>query len=149
MRLIVRIMPAAEIGPAGQQVAENVKLLRQRRGLSLRQLSELLARHDRPILASGLAKLEAGDRRIDVDDLTVIAAVLGSTPMRLLRNTDPDKPLTARDYLTHREDFEVATEALARILAEGVDQVPAATHIINEAITRAALRASSGGDDGR
>lgn len=41
---------------------------------------------------SGISKLEAGDRRVDVDDLTVIAYLLRTTPAALL--TPPDEQTT-------------------------------------------------------
>lgn len=75
---------AVEQGPAGERVAENVVRLRKARGMSLRALSERLAELGRPILSSGLSKIEQGERRVDVDDLVALAAALNVSPGWLL-----------------------------------------------------------------
>lgn len=62
----------------------NVKELRIRRGLSHRELSRRLGEIGRPILPSGIVKLEHRQRRVDADDLMALAVALGVTPNRLL-----------------------------------------------------------------
>lgn len=81
-------MPAMDLGPAGQRVANNVGALRERRGMSLRQLSAALGRIGRPILPSGIIKAENGTRRVDAADLIALALVLGVTPNRLMLSAD-------------------------------------------------------------
>ncbi|MGY1636037.1 helix-turn-helix domain-containing protein [Geodermatophilus sp. SYSU D00742] len=71
-------------GPTAAQVSRNVADLRRARGLSLGQLSEVMSDLGRPILASGLGKIETGERRVDVDDLVALALALGVSPVRLL-----------------------------------------------------------------
>ncbi len=44
--------------------------------MDLRTLSDGIAAAGRKLSPSGISKLEAGDRRVDVDDLTVIAYLL-------------------------------------------------------------------------
>jgi transcriptional regulator with XRE-family HTH domain len=51
-------------------------------------LSDRLVAVGRPILASGLSKIEAGTRRVDVDDLVALAEAMWATPDDLL--TAPD-----------------------------------------------------------
>lgn len=78
----VRIVPTADIGPTGRRVAERVREARGR--VPLRELSDKLAGVGRPILASGIHKIERAERRVDVDDLVALALVLGRTPNQLL-----------------------------------------------------------------
>ncbi len=65
-------------------VAANLKAVRRRRGLTVRQLSERLKELGAPILPSGITKIEQGDRRVDVNDLMALAAALNISPARLL-----------------------------------------------------------------
>jgi transcriptional regulator with XRE-family HTH domain len=71
-------------GPVSQQVSHNVSELRRKRGMSLTALSEEMSRVGRPILSTGLSKIETGERRVDVDDLVALALALGVSPARLL-----------------------------------------------------------------
>ncbi|SFT96989.1 hypothetical protein SAMN05660657_04306 [Geodermatophilus amargosae] len=71
-----------EPGPTAGRVAANLRRLRG--SLTLAQLSERLAEVGRPILPSGLSKIEQGARSVDVDDLVALAVVLGATPNALL-----------------------------------------------------------------
>jgi hypothetical protein len=76
---------AVEHGPAGKRVAGNVKALRALRGrMTLDQLSSRMARIGRPVQKSGLSKIEAGDRRVDADDLIALAVALDVNPNVLL-----------------------------------------------------------------
>ncbi len=69
---------------SGQRTADNVRQLRERRRLTVRQLSDRLTKLGRPVLPSGIVKIEKGDRRVDADDLLALALALGVTPNRLL-----------------------------------------------------------------
>jgi len=75
-------MGTDKVGPAGQRVAENVKRIRGL--LPVRTLSDRLSQLGRPILASGITKIEQGERRVDADDLVALAIALNVTPNRLL-----------------------------------------------------------------
>ena len=75
---------AVERGDVGQAVADNIRAVRERRGLTQQQLSVRLGELGRPMLASAVAKVEAGDRRVDVDDLSAFAVALNVSPARLL-----------------------------------------------------------------
>jgi len=81
---------AVEKGPTTRRVAANVKALRVERGLSLDELSERLAILGRPIIKTGLSKLERGERGADVDDLMALSLALLVTPNRLLLEPDAD-----------------------------------------------------------
>lgn len=84
-----------EQGPVGRRVAERVRGHRENRGFSLGTLSSRLAAYGRPILPSGLNKIEQGHRRVDVDDLVALAAALETTPSELL---DPELSMTASGH---------------------------------------------------
>jgi transcriptional regulator with XRE-family HTH domain len=75
-------------GPTSRHVVENVARLRGARGLTREALSERLTEVGRPIRATGLARLEAGRRRVDADDLVALALALDVSPVRLLMPAD-------------------------------------------------------------
>lgn len=78
-----------EAGPISGHVATNVRRLRERAGLTLGQLSERMAAAGRPILPSGLSKIEQGQRSVDVDDLVALALALSANPNALLLPPEP------------------------------------------------------------
>lgn len=59
-------------------------MLRKRRDFTTRQLSAALERVGRPIPASGITRMEKGERAVTVDDLTALAVVLKVSPTALL-----------------------------------------------------------------
>lgn len=70
--------------PTGRQVAANVRRIREARQWSTYDLARRLAEVGRPIAASAIAKVERAERRVDVGDLTALAAVLRVSPSALL-----------------------------------------------------------------
>lgn len=70
--------------PVAERVAVNVATLRESRRLSVRGLSARLGELGRPILPSGVTKIEQCRRRVDADDLVALALALDVTPNRLL-----------------------------------------------------------------
>lgn len=87
---------AISSGPTGRTVAKNLERLRRVRGLTTRQLSAELEEAGRPIPASGITRMEKGDRQVSVDDLTALAAVLRVSPSALLLPLD-DAPTSTLD----------------------------------------------------
>lgn len=75
---------AIEVGPTGQIVAANIARLRERRGLTTRQLSGVLERAGRPIPASGITRMEKGERVVTSDELAALAVAFGVGPAALL-----------------------------------------------------------------
>lgn len=75
---------ADAIGPDGMAVLTKVRMLRRKRGLSLRALAEETTRTGRPVSVDALNKIELGVRRIDVDDLFAIARAFNISPAVLL-----------------------------------------------------------------
>ncbi|MFZ4235721.1 helix-turn-helix domain-containing protein [Streptomyces murinus] len=85
---------AIEVGHTGKVVAANIARLRERRGLTTRQLSGILERAGRNIPASGITRMENGQRVVTVDELAALAVVFGVSPSALLlplteKPTDP------------------------------------------------------------
>ena len=72
------------MGPTALVVAANVRRHRERMGLGFAQLSRELGSAGRDIPPLGLGRIEAGERRVDVDELTALAAAFGVCPATLL-----------------------------------------------------------------
>jgi len=72
------------LGPTGETVRENVARFRMAAGFSFAELSRRLEAVGRPLAPLGLRRIEAGVRRVDVDDLMALAVVLGVHPPALL-----------------------------------------------------------------
>lgn len=70
------------LGPTGEIVRENVSRLRGR--TQYKELSERLTALGRPIPPLGLRRIEAGERRVDADDLMALSVALGVPPNSLL-----------------------------------------------------------------
>jgi transcriptional regulator with XRE-family HTH domain len=78
-----------EVGPLAQQVARNVRRLREQRKLSFTDLSRELAEVGRAIPLLGIRRIETYERRVDVDELAAIAQVFGVTnPWDLVSTPD-------------------------------------------------------------
>jgi transcriptional regulator with XRE-family HTH domain len=73
------------VDSTGQVVAANIARIRTARGLSTYRLAELLANDaHRPIAPSAITRIEAGSRKVDVDDLMAFAVALKVSPTALL-----------------------------------------------------------------
>lgn len=77
-------MKKIELGPVGLIVARNVRRTREKAGYSYAELSRTLTDLGRPIPPLGLRHIEAGNRRVDVDDLVMLALALDVAPLALL-----------------------------------------------------------------
>jgi transcriptional regulator with XRE-family HTH domain len=73
-----------ERGPISNGLSENLRAIRERRGMSQGDLAAALAEIGRPTQRTAIAKVESGDRRVDVDDLVAFAVALNVSPARLL-----------------------------------------------------------------
>src|SRR3954468_4737560 len=116
MTFIVSLMGTAE-GP-GDRLASNSKQLRERRDLTVRQLSTRLTELGRPILPSGITKIEQGQRRVDADDLMALAVALGVTPNRLLLTGE------IADDTVHLTPAVAVSQAAAWWWAAGEQRLP-------------------------
>ena len=114
--------PASKVGKDGVEVARRLRQLREDRGLTVRELSEAVAGGGRPILPSGIVKLEGAQRRIDIDDLTTLATALEVAPATLLSD-DFDVLERERVDLTrirHRPELRAVSQAVNGALDAGV-----------------------------
>lgn len=79
---------AADIEPTrhdkGGYMAENLARLREERGLSTTRLADLLSQLGTPIPATGITRVEKGQRRVDTDELLSLALALKVAPLTLL-----------------------------------------------------------------
>lgn len=82
-----------DLGGTGETVKENVKRLRG--GMQYKELSERLAELGRPIPPLGLRRIEAGERRVDVDDLMALAVAFDVSPLALLLPRDGSRELAS------------------------------------------------------
>lgn len=107
-------------GHTNQYVAGNIRAARQAIGMDLRTMSKLLTDAGRKLSPSGISKLEAGDRRVDVDDLTVIAYLLRTTPAALLTPPDAASGVTGvpGEYLP--EELEKWMQGWLTLTPEGL-----------------------------
>jgi hypothetical protein len=92
-------MKKIEPGPVGLNVARNVRRLREAAGYGYAELSRLLTDMGRPIPPLGIRHLEEGSRRVDVDELVMLATALQVAPMELLLPVN--RPEWARGYFVH------------------------------------------------
>lgn len=84
---------AIETGPTGKTTGRNLATLRKRRGLTTRQLSAALERAGRPIPASGITRMEKGERAVTVDDLVALATVFDVSPAALMLPPEDSGPV--------------------------------------------------------
>ena len=92
-------------GNTNAHVAANLRAARQAIGMDLRTFAAKVKETGRAISPSALSKIENGDRRVDVDDLTVFAYILQTTPAALLTPPEdaalptgvPDGPYSAEE----------------------------------------------------
>lgn len=83
-------------GATSDTVRANIAAVRNAQNLNYTQVSEQLAQLGRSISAVGVRRIESGERRVDVDDLTAIAVALGVSPASLLM---PNLETVAKDDL--------------------------------------------------
>lgn len=93
-----------DLGGTGETVKENVKRLRG--GMQYKELSERLSKLGRPIPPLGLRRIEAGERRVDVDDLVALAVAFDVSPLTILLPADASNVRSSP--LTGVPDREVA-----------------------------------------
>lgn len=74
----------SELGPTAVAVAVAVRRHRERVGWGYARLSRELTKIGRDIPSLGLSRIEAGERRVDADDLTALAVAFGVSPISLL-----------------------------------------------------------------
>ncbi|WP_393057720.1 helix-turn-helix domain-containing protein [Streptomyces sp. LN549] len=90
-------MPATplEIGPAGAHVGQAVARAREARGWDQQELTARLTAAGRPMSQPIVSRIEAGSRRVDVDDLVALAEVLDVSVLALLPDEGRQAPVVA------------------------------------------------------
>jgi transcriptional regulator with XRE-family HTH domain len=79
-----RYRRANTIGPVGEQLRANLARIRQSRSLTTAALAEKVTALGRPVYANTITKIEKGARRVDVDDLAVLARALQVSVAQLI-----------------------------------------------------------------
>lgn len=79
-----RVEDESTPGTLGDQVARQLKRLRETRRLPYTELSDRLTALGYPIPVLGLRRIERGERRVDVDELAALALALNVPPLALL-----------------------------------------------------------------
>jgi transcriptional regulator with XRE-family HTH domain len=77
-------MVTERVGSAGKVLAANIARIRKRRGMTFLELSARTEELGNPIAVLGLRRIERGERRVDYDDLMVLAAALDEQPVYLM-----------------------------------------------------------------
>lgn len=72
------------LGPTGEQVQANVQRLREARGMTKKQLADRVTELGRAMAPLAVSRIEAGTRRVDIDDLAAIAIALRVSPITLM-----------------------------------------------------------------
>lgn len=100
----VGIMAGKELalGAAGLTLMTNLRRLRGE--MTYAELSRRLDTVGRPIPPLGLRRMEAGDRRVDVDDLIALALVLRVSPLTLMLPHGEQSEPTEVANMTVRQD---------------------------------------------
>jgi transcriptional regulator with XRE-family HTH domain len=76
------------LGPVGHALRERIAAGRKAHRLTYKELSDRITATGRHIPVLGLSRIEAGERRVDADDLVAIAAALAVPVPVLLGLTD-------------------------------------------------------------
>ncbi|MFE3220267.1 helix-turn-helix domain-containing protein [Streptomyces antimycoticus] len=72
------------LGLSGEQVRRNVTRMREARGWDKKELARRVTELGRPMPELAIGRIEAGTRRVDVDDLVALAVALGVNVSALL-----------------------------------------------------------------
>lgn len=105
-----------EVGPVGRNVIASVERICRERNLSMRKLSAWLEKAGHPIPPLGLARMMKAERRVDVDEASAMAEVLGVTVAELL--ADPGA-VPAPDHAALRAGAELADRIGQLLAADG------------------------------
>jgi transcriptional regulator with XRE-family HTH domain len=87
--------------------------------MDLRTFADRVKETGRAMSPSALSKVENGDRRVDVDDLTVFAYILQTTPAALLTPTDDTPTPTGVPETRHSaEELQVWIQGRVKLTTE-------------------------------
>jgi transcriptional regulator with XRE-family HTH domain len=131
-------------GATNVYLSENLRRARSGIGMDLRTFADRIKATGRMMSAAALSKIENGDRRVDVDDLTVFAYILGTTPAALLTPPEHASPegVPASQYTPEelREwiagNVKLTTDDLIRYWKEQAFSSASYIHASEEVLTR-------------
>ncbi|WP_291475170.1 helix-turn-helix transcriptional regulator [Corynebacterium sp.] len=83
--------------PTARMVGQNIAFYRKKAGHTLRSLAEDMTRNGHPMSHSVISQMEKGARRIDVDELVVLATFTDTSAAALLTPRIFDEDGTFRD----------------------------------------------------
>jgi hypothetical protein len=97
-----------QLGATGETVRDNIRRIRDVLRMPVTELSAKLDALGRPIPPLGIRRIEAGDRRVDVDDLTAFAVALEVSPETLLmpyaENADDEVRITGWEPMMYASE---------------------------------------------
>jgi transcriptional regulator with XRE-family HTH domain len=113
--------------PFESNVAANLGRERERTGITFERLAERMTERGCPIQPSALHKIEKGDppRRVTVNELMVMADVLGVKAFDLVDDPDKSVPSEVWQAVAQVEEHERAIERARRGIAEAVERLRA------------------------
>lgn len=90
-----------EVGETGRTVAANVTRRRAELRMAVTELADRVQKCGRPLSRQAVTDIESGSRRVDVDDLVVLARALDTSPAALLMPTsyEPDEDVAITGLL--------------------------------------------------
>jgi len=114
--------PTVNAGTVTRTVADNVKMLRAKYRMSVREVSRLTASNvgGKTLTPNAVSEIENGQRKVDVDDLLALSVAMDVSPVALLMpangSEDDWKYLTAEAPIPSATDVQdfVAVESWRR-----------------------------------
>jgi transcriptional regulator with XRE-family HTH domain len=85
----------SKVGKSSELVAGNITMYRKRAGHTMRSLADEMAANGRKISHTAISQIENLQRRVDIDELVIIAAYLDTSVVALLtpHNDDPSEEI--------------------------------------------------------
>lgn len=105
--------------------AKIMKECREKKGLTLQKVSDLLKKYNTSVSSATLQRYETGEiSRIPLNRINALAEIYGTTPSHLLAlETTPSKPTVDTNMLTEAElaEFEKITGVNQQLFFNGVE----------------------------
>lgn len=114
--------PTVNAGTVTRTVADNVKMLRAKYRMSVREVSRLTASNvgGKTLTPNAVSEIENGQRKVDVDDLLALSVAMDVSPVALLMPANGSEEewryLTAEASIPSRTEIQdfVAVESWRR-----------------------------------
>lgn len=122
-----------EAGPVAAAVAESVAERRQELGWTRRELADRMSAAGRRFTPEAIQKLEAGGRRIDVDDAATLATVLDIAVTELLSLGQAQHRSTVRDLIGFERRNPLVLKAIHLAVVENNEPRPLVLDYVDHA----------------